>query len=160
MAIENIRKYFLISLALAALDGCVLGIAIASSAGPDASGFSTGGAASINPVALIFGVLLFLASVVLELISWVGSLVRSGQLGQWGWFICMLLPFVNSFAFLLYVIIGPTPIAPMQPLKQPLPYQQPYGQQPYSQQPYTQPPYGQPPQYGQQINQPPYGRPD
>ncbi|HEY1389213.1 MAG TPA: hypothetical protein VGF38_11770, partial [Ktedonobacterales bacterium] len=134
-------------LALAALDGCVLGIAIASSAGPDASGYSAAGAASVNPVVLIFGVLLFLAGVVLELISWVGALVRSGQLGQWGWFICMLLPFINSFAFLLYLIIGPTPIAPMQPLKQGAIYQspqQPYGQQPYGQQPYNQPPYGRP----------------
>lgn len=153
MSIGTIRKFFLISLALSALDGCVLGVALSSSAGSGVSGYSDVATASVNPGVLVVGLLLFLAAVVLETISWIGSLVRSGQLRQWGWFVCMLLPFVSGFAFLLYVIIGPTPITPMQPLnkgpmyqspQQPSPYQQPYNQQPYGQSSYGQPPYGRP----------------
>jgi hypothetical protein len=81
-----------------------------------------------------------LIAVVLEMVAWIGALVKTAQLGRWGWFICMLIPFINSFAFLGYVLFGPTesarpvPVAPLQP---------------YSYSP-----------YGAQPGQSPYGRPD
>lgn len=165
MSISKIRNFFFISLALAALDGCILGVALSSSAGSASYGYSSVDPAAVSPGVLVFGLLLFLAGVVLNTIAWIGSLVRSAQQKQWGWFICMLLPFVNGFALILYVLIGPTAITPLpslkqaasyQPLPQPAPYQQQYGQPQYGQpqygQPYQAQQYGEPPR-----NQPPYG---
>ena len=137
MSLSTTRKLFGISILLAVVIGCVLGISMSSASGGGYSGYS---AATVDPVVLVVSTVLLLVAVVLETVAWIGALVKTAQLGRWGWFICMLLPFISGFAFLGYVLFRPTESArPVQvaPL------------QPYSYSP-----------YGQQPGQPPYGRPD
>jgi len=160
MSLSTTRKLFGISILLAVVIGCVLGISMSSASGGGYGGYS---AATVDPVVLVVSTILLLVAVVLETIAWVGALVKTAQLGRWGWFICMLIPFINGFAFIGYVLFGPTEAAyvyqsrpaPAQPSAYTSSYQSP--QQPQ----YGQPQYGQSPYYPPTSQgQPPYGRPD
>ena len=160
MLLSTTRKLFGISILLAVVIGCVLGISMSSASGGGYSGYS---AATVDPVVLVVSTVLLLVAVVLETVAWIGALVKTAQLGRWGWFICMLLPFISGFAFLGYVLFGPTEAAyvyqsrpsSMQPGAYISSYQSPqqpqYGQAQYGQSQYYPP---------SSPGQPPYGRPD
>lgn len=143
MSLSTSRKFFLGAIVLAALAGCVLGGALSGSTGvnySDPTSVDSGGA--------VIGLLLVLISMVLEIVAWIGALVKTAQLARWGWFACMLIPFINGFAFLGYLLFGPTESARPYQSKYPSPYQAPAQPAPYQQPPYSQPSDGQPP-YGQ-----------
>ena len=40
-------------------------------------------------------------------VAWIGALIRTAQLGRWGWFVLLLLFSVVSL--LVYLLWGPTP---------------------------------------------------
>lgn len=58
---------------------------------------------SAAPLAVILAVV---GSLVFA-IAWIGALIRTAQLGRWGWFVLLLLFSVVSL--LVYIFRGPTP---------------------------------------------------
>jgi len=59
-----------------------------------------------NPALLLAGLALAAIGGILALIAWIGALIRTAQLGSWGWFICLLL--FSGLAMLIYIFAGPT----------------------------------------------------
>jgi hypothetical protein len=47
-------------------------------------------AAGTSPIAVIAWLLVIAASIVM-LVTWIGALIRLGQLGRWGWFVLVLV---------------------------------------------------------------------
>ncbi|WIG58967.1 MAG: hypothetical protein OJF49_001714 [Ktedonobacterales bacterium] len=120
MALSTTRWLFWLSIAITVLGSCLLSGALprSSSGGVTYQSGDTGGI-------VVAGIFIVIACV-LVLIAWVGALVRTAQLGRWGWFVSLIL--LGSFALLAYVIASPdTP--PLSAITTP-PYQPPY-QPPY-----------------------------
>jgi len=59
----------------------------------------------IHIINLLIAVVFFLTGSVLGLIAWIGTLIKQGKQGQWGWFICTLL--FGGIALLIYLIAVP-----------------------------------------------------
>ena len=115
-----------------------------------------------NPILLGISIFLFVIAGIIDLVAWIGALVKTAQLGRWGWFICLLL--FSGITMLIYIFAGPQTPAYVQAPAGGYPPQQGYPQpgyppqQGYSQQGgYPQSGY---PQYGnQQEGYPPSGNP-
>ncbi|HET8840329.1 MAG TPA: hypothetical protein VFN35_02635 [Ktedonobacteraceae bacterium] len=74
---------------------------------------------SSSPLLLV-STALFAIGGLLALIAWVGALVRTAQLGRWGWFVCLLL--FNGITMLIYIFAGPTtPVVPPSAYGTPMP---------------------------------------
>lgn len=58
-----------------------------------------------NPALLGVSIVLFVISGIIEVIAWIGALVKTAQLGRWGWFICLLL--FSGITMLIYIFAGP-----------------------------------------------------
>jgi len=59
-----------------------------------------------NPGIFVAGIGLVIVGSVLSLIAWVGALVRTAQLGRWGWFVCLIV--FSGITMLIYIFAGPT----------------------------------------------------
>lgn len=59
-----------------------------------------------NPGLFFAGIAVSIVGGVLLLIAWIGALVRTAQLGRWGWFVCLIV--LSGITMLLYIFIGPT----------------------------------------------------
>lgn len=66
-----------------------------------------------NPLLTGLGALLFLIGSLLALFAWIGALIKTAQLGRWGWFVCLLV--LSGITMLIYIFAGPT-----TPASQPL----------------------------------------
>ncbi len=66
---------------------------------------SDAGATSFGILGLIAILLLIVGSIVF-LIAWIGALIKTARLGQWVWFILLLL--FSYITMLVYIFAGPT----------------------------------------------------
>jgi len=78
--------------------------------------------ASAGAGGFLIGTLLLIVGALCAFVGWVLGLIKTAQIGRWGWFVLVLL--ISPLGSLIYGIAGPTERAmaaamPMQP-----PYQQ------------------------------------
>ncbi|HEY1352601.1 MAG TPA: hypothetical protein VGF67_23520 [Ktedonobacteraceae bacterium] len=59
-----------------------------------------------NPGLVLAGLAALIVAGLLVLISWIGALVRTAQLGRWGWFVCLIV--LSGITLLIYIFAGPT----------------------------------------------------
>lgn len=59
-----------------------------------------------NPGLFVAGIGLSIVGGILGLIAWIGALVRTAQLGRWGWFVCLIV--LSGITMLIYIFAGPT----------------------------------------------------
>ncbi len=59
-----------------------------------------------NPALVIAGAAVAVIGSILALIAWIGALIRTAQLGRWGWFVCLLV--LSGITMLVYIFAGPT----------------------------------------------------
>lgn len=59
-----------------------------------------------NPILFFAGVAVGALGSILSLIAWIGALVRTAQLGRWGWFVCLIV--LSGITMLIYIFAGPT----------------------------------------------------
>jgi hypothetical protein len=109
-----------------------------------------------NPALFGISIFLYVIGGIINLIAWVGALVKTAQLGRWGWFICLLL--FSGITMLVYIFAGPETPAVPQAAAGTYP-QQGYPQPGYPQQGYPQQGDYPPPGYPQQGSYPPGGYP-
>src|SRR5438270_3766207 len=139
------RNLYLIGLGIAILATILLFAGLAGSqTSVDSSGYTHVTSVG-NPALLGISIFLYIIGGIINLIAWVGALVKTAQLGRWGWFICLLL--FSGITMLIYIFAGPqTPAVPQAAAgtypQQGYP-QQGYPQQGYPQQGYPQPGYQQ-----------------
>jgi len=143
------RNLYLIGLGLIIVATALLFAGIAGSqTTTDASGYTQVTSLG-NPALFTTGIVLYIVAGIIDLIAWIGALVKMAQLGRWGWFICLLL--FSGIAMLIYIFAGPeTPAASQVTAAT------------YPQQGYPQPDYQAgypPPSYPQQGGYPPPGYP-
>jgi hypothetical protein len=100
------------NLYLIALVASIVGIVLFASSGVSVSTTTTGlggttGAVTGGNTAFIAGsIVLFIVGGILGLVSWIGALIKTAQLGRWGWFVGILL--FSTIGMLIYVFGGPT----------------------------------------------------
>jgi hypothetical protein len=150
------RNLYLIGLGLVIVATILLFAGLAGSqTSTNASGYTTVTSVG-NPALLGISIILYIVAGIIDLIAWIGALVKTAQLGRWGWFICLLL--FSGITMLIYIFAGPeTPAVPQAAIGT-------YPQQGYPQAGYPQSGYPQqggypPPSYPQQGNYPPEGYP-
>ncbi|HEX5156378.1 MAG TPA: hypothetical protein VFW17_04090 [Ktedonobacterales bacterium] len=66
---------------------------------------SDAGAASFSILGLI-SILLLIVGSVFALIAWIGALIKTAKLGQWVWFILLIV--FSGITMLVYIFAGPT----------------------------------------------------
>ena len=173
------RNLYLIGLGIVIVATILIIASFAGSQyGYDANGNSTITSLG-NPALFVVSIILYVIGGIINFIAWIGALVKTAQLGRWGWFICLLL--LSGITMLVYIFAGPeTPAVSQAPAggypqqgypQQGYPQQYPqqdyppsYSQPGYPQQGYPQPGYPQqgdypPPGYPQQGSYPPGGYP-
>jgi hypothetical protein len=98
------RTLYLIGIGILILGGILLAIGIpGGTTTTDANGVhvTTPGNGALFGIGLT---LMLLASIPM-FVAWIGALVRTAQLGTWGWFVALLL--VSGIAMLIYIFFGP-----------------------------------------------------
>ncbi len=93
---------------LGILFGIVAGVLFAL--GAQGSTFATSGNTTTvtsvgNPTLVAIAGILAAIAGLLGLIAWIGALVRTAQLGRWGWFVCLLV--LSGITMLIYIFAGP-----------------------------------------------------
>ena len=168
MTKRTIGIFFLISILMDVVGiGMIIGGLIGSTTVTNSNGYysSTQVAQFGNAPLFVTGVILVSLSAIPFLIAWIGALINLARLGEWVWFVLMII--FSWITLIIYLIAGPTTrrapqYAPYMPPQQPQNYpQQPYynPQQPqgYPQQPQYNPEpqqnYPQQPQYNPQQPQ-------
>ena len=58
-----------------------------------------------NPALFGVGIILEIVGGIISFIGYIGALVRTAQLGRWGWFVCLLL--LSGITMLIYIFAGP-----------------------------------------------------
>jgi cytochrome bd-type quinol oxidase subunit 2 len=79
------------------------GAAVAT-ANPDGT-ISTGTGTGLGILAIV-STLLFIVGGILATIAWVGALIKTARLGQWMWFVLLLI--FSGITMLIYIFAGPT----------------------------------------------------
>jgi hypothetical protein len=78
--------------------------AVASCAGAGATTISTD-CASQGGLPILIGTGILILAGILGLIGWIGGLIKTAQIGAWGWFVAVLI--LGSLGALIYGIGGP-----------------------------------------------------
>lgn len=78
----------------------------AANATPD--GQVPGSAGAIFAILAIVAVLLYIVAGILAFIAWIGALIKTAQLGEWVWFILLLILGSTVIMMLVYIFAGPT----------------------------------------------------
>ena len=168
MTKRTIGIFFLISILMDIVGvGMIIGGLIGSTTVTHYNGYSYSTVVTQfgNAPLFVTGVILVSLSAIPFLIAWIGALINLARLGEWVWFVLMII--FSWITLIIYLIAGPTTrrapqYAPYMPPQQPQNYpQQPYynPQQPqgYPQQPQYNPEpqqnYPQQPQYNPQQPQ-------
>ena len=81
-------------------------VVAASNATPD--GQVTGSAGGIFAILAIVAVLLYIVAGILAFIAWIGALIKTARLGEWIWFILLLILGGTGIMMLVYIFAGPT----------------------------------------------------
>lgn len=84
--------------------GIVLSVLAVGGATTDATGAVTGASASAGVFALV-ALGSYIIGGILALIGWIGALIKTAQIGRWGWFVAVLL--LSGLGALIYGIVGP-----------------------------------------------------
>ena len=152
------RTLYLIGLGIVIVATILFVAALASGGGT--SYYTNGGysySSNANPALLGIAIFLYVAGGIVNLVAWIGALIKTASLGRWGWFTCLLL--LSGITMLVYIFAGPE--TPAVPQAAPMGYApQGYPPQGYPQQSYPQqgyPPQGYPQQGYQQQGYPPQG---
>ena len=66
------------------------------------------GVATVFSILTIVAVLLYIVAGILAFISWIGALVKTARLGEWVWFILLLILGGTGIMMLIYIFAGPT----------------------------------------------------
>ena len=99
------RNLYLIGLGIVIVATILIFAALAGSqTTTDASGYTRVTSVG-NPILLGLSIFLFVIAGIIDLVAWVGALVKTAQLGRWGWFICLLL--FSGITMLIYIFAGP-----------------------------------------------------
>jgi hypothetical protein len=98
------RNLYLASLVIAIV-GFVLLIVAGGFASSLSNTSSTSAGAGVGIMAIV-SALLFIVAGILATIAWVGALIKTARLGQWVWFVLLLL--FSGIMMLVYIFAGPT----------------------------------------------------
>lgn len=71
-----------------------------------------------SPLLFGFAIFLFFAGGIVSLVAWIGALIKMAKLGQWVWFILLLV--ASGITMLVYIFAGPT--TPSSAKMNPAPY--------------------------------------
>jgi hypothetical protein len=93
------RNLYLIGLLLAIVGNFLRLVDLSNHTNP-ATGLATGS----TPAVILLSGLLISIGFLLGIIAWIGALVRTARLQQWGWFIVLLL--LSGLAMLVYIFAG------------------------------------------------------
>lgn len=96
------RNLYLASILLFIV-GIVLFIVAGGAASANTNSTSVGAGAGIMA---IVSLLLYIVAAVLATVAWVGALIKTAKLGQWIWFVLLLL--FSGIMMLVYIFAGPT----------------------------------------------------
>ena len=100
------RNLYLVGLVLAIIATVLLIVGGGVAAGATNSDGSVSPAAGTSlGIMLIVAFLVYIVAAVFALIAWIGALIKTAKLGQWVWFILLL---VINVTMLVYIFAGPT----------------------------------------------------
>lgn len=98
------RNLYLIGLVLGIIGAVLYFVAAAQSLSADGTVNVSSGSATLALV----GVVALIVGGVFSLIAWIGALIKTAQLGQWLWFVLVLLLGGTVIMMLVYIFAGPT----------------------------------------------------
>ena len=84
----------------------VVSSGIAAANAPD--GQVSGGAESVFVILSIVAVVIYIVAAILAFIAWIGALIKTARLGEWVWFILLLILGGTGIMMLVYIFAGPT----------------------------------------------------
>jgi hypothetical protein len=87
----------------------IVGIVLFIVAGGAASSASSTNSTSVGTgagIMAIVSLLVYIVAAILATVAWVGALIKTAKLGQWLWFVLLLL--FSGIMMLVYIFAGPT----------------------------------------------------
>ena len=109
-----VRIFYLSGLAVAAVGVVLLLLSLASGVTTTTNAY--GGTTTPNNTALfVVGIVIICLGSLAVTVAWIGALIRTAQLGEWAWFVLLLV--LQGIALLVYVIAGPDQTRQTAPIR-------------------------------------------
>jgi uncharacterized membrane protein len=98
------RNLYLIGLVLSIIGAVLYFLAAAQSLNTD----GTVNVSSTSATLALVGIVALIVGGIFSVIAWIGALIKTAQLGQWLWFVLVLLLSGTVIMMLVYIFAGPT----------------------------------------------------
>lgn len=100
-----VRRFYLSGLAVVIIGVVLVLISVASGTTTSVGPYGGTTTTPNNLPLFVIGIVLVCLGAIPVAIAWIGALIRTAQLGEWVWFVLLLL--FQGITLLVYVITGP-----------------------------------------------------
>jgi hypothetical protein len=100
-----VRIFYISGLAVAAVGVVLLLVSLASGVTTTSNAYGGTTSTPHNFALFVLGVVIICLGSLAVTVAWIGALIRTAQLGEWTWFVLLLV--FQGITLLVYVIVGP-----------------------------------------------------
>ena len=109
-----VRIFYLSGLAVAAVGVVILLLSLANGVTTTTNAYGGTTTAPNNIALFIVGIVIICLGSLAVTVAWIGALIRTAQLGEWTWFVLLLV--LQGITLLVYVITGPDQLRQTAPI--------------------------------------------
>ena len=109
-----VRIFYISGLAVAAVGVVLLLVSLASGVTTTSNAYGGTTSTPHNFALFVLGVVIICLGSLAVTVAWIGALIRTAQLGEWTWFVLLLV--LQGITLLVYVIAGPDHLRPTAPI--------------------------------------------
>ena len=100
-----VRIFYLSGLAVAVVGVVILLLSLASGVTTTTNAYGGTTTTPNNTALFVVGIVIISLGSLAVTVAWIGALIRTAQLGEWTWFVLLLV--LQGITLLVYVIAGP-----------------------------------------------------
>ena len=100
-----VRIFYLSGLAVAVVGVVILLLSLANGVTTTTNAYGVTTTTPNNTALFVVGIVIISLGSLAVTVAWIGALIRTAQLGEWTWFVLLLV--LQGITLLVYVIAGP-----------------------------------------------------
>jgi len=109
-----VRVFYLSGLAVAAVGVVILLLSLANGVTTTTNAYGGTTSTPNNLALFVVGIVIICLGSLAVTVAWIGALIRTAQLGEWTWFVLLLV--LQGITLLVYVITGPDQLRQTAPI--------------------------------------------
>ena len=110
-----VRIFYLSGLAVAVVGVALLLLSLANGVTTTTNAYGGTTTTPNNTALFVVGIVIICLGSLAVTVAWIGALIRTAQLGEWVWFVLLLV--LQGITLLVYVIAGPDQLRQTAPIR-------------------------------------------